>query len=79
MKEKSQTLDDHVYPLHDYAPIKVLPHLPPCRECGVIGGDLIFLKGYFPYCGTKIFGLIPSYPYLPLPKKVGFESLEDKK
>ena len=32
-----------------YAPIKVLPYLPPCGECGEIGGDLTYLKTDFPY------------------------------
>ena len=32
-----------------YAPIKVLPHLPPCGECGEIGGDLTYINTVFPY------------------------------
>ena len=39
--------------IYDYAPIKVLPHLPPCGECGEIGGDLTYLNTVFPYRGAK--------------------------
>ena len=36
------------------APIKGLPHAStPCGQCRKVGGDLTFLKGDFPYCGTK--------------------------
>ena len=52
----------------------------PIRECEEIGGDLTFLKGDFSYIlWGKIFGLIPSYPYIPPSKKVGLERFEDKK
>ena len=33
----------------DHAPIKVLPHLPPCGEYGEIGGDLTYINTVFPY------------------------------
>ena len=33
--------------IYHNSPIKSLPHLLPCTECGGIVGDLIFLKGDF--------------------------------
>ena len=47
-----------------YAPIKVLPHLPPCGQCGGIRGDLTSLKGNFPYRGAKFSVKSPTFPLL---------------
>ena len=41
--------DSGLIVFHTYAPIKVLPHLPPCGECGEIGGDLTYIDTVFPY------------------------------
>ena len=52
--------------LYHNSPIKVLPHLLPCIECGEIVGDLIFLQGDFVTVGYNFW----SNPHILDGKKV---------
>ena len=45
-----------------YAPIKVLPHLPPCGQCGGIRGEFDLPYSQFPLPRGQIFSLTTSFP-----------------